>query len=296
VKPFLKWAGGKRWLTRRLKDLAELGFERLIEPFAGSAAVFFHVEPESAILNDSNSRLIETYRVLSSRPEDLYSLLCSHQKLHSRDYYYQMRGFTFDNDLQRAAQFIYLNRTCWNGLYRENRLGVFNVPKGTKETVVFPDDNFEHAAQILKRSEIRSADFEQVINEAEHRDLVFVDPPYTVKHNRNGFLKYNEKIFSWEDQMRLATSLRRLSDRGAMVIMTNAYHNSVIDMYAGWSDIFALERASVLSGDPRFRASTQEALILINVFVGDVIASTACDDQSPSTARPPAQAPPAPSP
>src|SRR5690606_33757078 len=116
---------------------------------------------------------------------------------------------------------------CWNGLYRVNREGIFNVPIGTKTNVLMESDDFLRVSEILKRAELRSCDFEDTLNRCGHGDFVFVDPPYTVKHNNNGFVKYNEEIFSWQDQLRLSAVVRRAAERGAAIVVTNADHASV---------------------------------------------------------------------
>ena len=162
--------------------------------------------------------------------------------------------------VKRAARLIYLNRTCWNGLYRVNRQGEFNVPIGTKTQVLLESDCFSAISDQLRMTEIRHSDFEATIDEASVGDLVFVDPPYTVKHNLNGFLKYNDKIFSWQDQVRLRDAVDRASGRGAYIVVTNANHKSLRDLYAGFSQA-PLARQSVLSGLAKSRGLTEELLI-----------------------------------
>lgn len=265
MKPFLKWAGGKRWLTRRRPELFEHEFERYVEPFLGSGAVFFHMMPKKSILSDVNTALVNVYVCLRKDPKRVRSLLVTHAKNHNDEYYYSVRGKLYRSDFSRAAQFLYLNRTCWNGLYRENMRGEFNVPRGTKDTVIFDDDDFYAVSAALAGAKITSSDFEKVIEQTRDGDFVFIDPPYTVKHNGNGFVKYNESIFSWADQVRLAASIRAKADCGATYLITNAYHPTVVDLYKDFSTVTPVSRASILSGDSRFRGSTQEALI----FVGE---------------------------
>jgi DNA adenine methylase len=120
-----------------------------------------------------------------------------------------------------------LNRTCFNGIYRVNLRGAFNVPKGTKSAVVLPTDDFSEAQRLLRRAKLLDGDFEEVIDQAQSGDLVFADPPYTVRHNNNGFIKYNEKLFSWDDQERLARVLTRAAKRGVKVVATNADHREI---------------------------------------------------------------------
>lgn len=147
----------------------------------------------------------------------------------------------------RAARFIYLNRTCWNGLYRVNLNGEFNVPIGTKTEVIYEEDNFQEISELLSHAIIYQADFEELIDKASRNDLIFVDPPYTVRHNHNGFIKYNEKLFSWDDQERLFYSLNRAKKRGAIVVGTNAYHKCIRDLYGDTFNSCATERRSQIS-------------------------------------------------
>ena len=265
ISPFLKWAGGKRWLTSSQRLPIPTKFNRYIEPFVGGGAVFFHLQPESAIIADVNAELIELYRVIKELPNELQLHMDRHQSLHSHDHYYAMRGAVPSGDLERAARTLYLNRTCWNGLYRVNRKGEFNVPIGEKTTVVFDGEDFGAVSAALASAEIRCSDFEATIELAEEGDFVFVDPPYTVQHNLNGFVKYNESIFSWADQKRLRDTVQRALERGAAVVVTNADHESVHKLYDGVCQYHSLSRASVLSADAAFRGQTTEALFVGNV-------------------------------
>lgn len=261
MKPFLKWAGGKRWLaTSEFEFPGFDSFERYIEPFLGSGAVFFHLKPPSGILNDANEDLINLYQVVRDYPEEFEKILKKHAAKHSQDYYYQIRGKIYRSPIQRAAAFLYLNRTCWNGLYRVNRRGQFNVPKGTKDKVLL-DDDFKALSRILKNVQLMNVDFETVIDLGKEGDLVFADPPYTVKHNNNNFIKYNETLFSWDDQIRLRDALVRAHNRGANIILTNADHESVKDLYEGIGIQYSLPRHSKLSGKKEFRKAVTELLV-----------------------------------
>lgn len=260
VGPFLKWAGGKRWLVTREHSVFPKFAGRYIEPFLGGGSVFFHIAPESGILSDVNPWLIETYVAIRDDWEGVASHLERHQRLHSKDYYYKIRGMKCRTQFTRAAQFLYLNRTCWNGLFRVNLKGEFNVPIGTKSKIVM-DDDFGGIARALSKMKILVSDFEAVIDEAVSGDFIFVDPPYTVKHNLNGFIKYNEKIFSWGDQERLRDCLLRAKKRGAKILLTNADHDSIKDLYRKGFNLESIDRASVLAGDSRFRGSTTELII-----------------------------------
>jgi DNA adenine methylase len=142
MKPFLKWAGGKRWLTKQLSDQLPVTFNRYFEPFLGSGAVFFELEPGNAILSDANDELIATYRAVRDYPGEIFHQLKALHTRHDSALYYEQRSFQPTDEISAAVRFIYLNRTCWNGLYRVNRRNEFNVPIGTKDTVIFPDDDF----------------------------------------------------------------------------------------------------------------------------------------------------------
>lgn len=262
--PFLKWAGGKRWLVKRFPELIPRAFKRYHEPFLGSGAVFFHLSPAIASISDSNAELIATYKAIRDEPTNVMRMLRLHQNRHNDDYYYEIRASEPNTCAARAARFLYLNRTCWNGLYRVNREGVFNVPRGTKDSVVFPTDDFPLIARKLKKVTLTCCDFEAALEKVERNDFVFVDPPYTVKHNYNGFLKYNQSIFSWDDQVRLAHAVRRARMRGAMVLVLNADHESVRELYLEIGTQYALPRSSVLAAKSDFRTKTKELAVLIN--------------------------------
>lgn len=261
VTPFLKWAGGKRWLVRDHFDLFEsMGASRYIEPFLGSAAVFFALAPKVALLNDANSDLIETYRTIQTSSKDVEEKLRRHHAAHSEEYFYAVRASRPTSSSGRAARFIYLNRTCFNGLYRVNKKGDFNVPIGTKTDVILSTDDFAAVARALHGVELTAGDFEAVIDRACSGDFVFADPPYTVKHNTNGFIKYNERLFSWEDQERLKEALFRAANRGVSILLTNADHSSIRQLYKGCK-IRTLERSSVMASESWRRRTTTEVLI-----------------------------------
>lgn len=261
VQPFLKWAGGKRWFAERYLDLIPDSFDRFVEPFLGSGAMFFALNPRRALLSDLNGDLIGCYQSVRDEPSQIEAGLAYHQTAHSKEHYYRVRSAKPDDPAERAIWFLYLNRTCWNGLYRVNKRNEFNVPKGTKSTVVLKTDDFAATANVLRSAEIRECDFEETIDRAGSGDFVFVDPPYTVKHNLNGFVKYNDKIFSWDDQVRLRDAVVRASDRGASVLVTNANHASISELYVDVGQQTVVDRASVLAGDAKFRSPTEELVI-----------------------------------
>lgn len=262
VIPFLKWAGGKRWFADgHLEKFLPKKFNRYIEPFLGSGAVFFNVLPQKAILNDLNSELILTYQSIKKDWARVSTHLKKHSLNHSEDYYYRVRDRKCRDQFSSAARFIYLNRTCFNGLYRVNLRGQFNVPKGSKDSVILPTDNFELISKQLKNARLLNMDFERVVDLAQKDDFLFVDPPYTVKHNNNGFIKYNETIFSWNDQVRLSDALTRAKKRGAYVVCTNANHSSIKSLFKNEFNLKALERASLLAASKEKRGKFDELII-----------------------------------
>lgn len=262
LPPFLKWAGGKRWFVRNHYDLLPREFNTYFEPFLGSGAVFFSLHPQKAVLADANTQLIETYIAIKKDWKKVRSALARHHKNHCPDYYYAERERNRRSIYERAARFIYLNRTCWNGLYRVNLNGKFNVPIGTKDAVILETDDFEAVAQRLSHVRLITSDFEAIIDQAQEGDFVFVDPPYTINHNLNGFVKYNEKIFTWEDQVRLRDCVFRAHERGAFLIVTNANHESIRDLYEGFGSKKVLDRHSVLAGDAAYRRASSELAIV----------------------------------
>ncbi len=260
--PFLKWAGGKRWLMPLAVQLRPLGVKRYIEPFLGSGAMFFGLQPESALLSDCNVELIETYQAIAADWRTVVKHLRRHDEAHSAQHYYETRAKRPQTSATRAARFIYLNRTCWNGLYRVNQQGMFNTPIGTKQRAVLDSDDFQAVAEMLKKAQLTAGDFEDQVNAARKGDLIFADPPYTVRHQFNGFVKYNEQYFSWADQERLHAALLRAVSRGATVICTNADHSSLRDLYQENFTIIPLKRFSSIAGSGGTRGNYAEIVIV----------------------------------
>ncbi len=260
--PVLKWAGGKRWLVSRHPGWLRHDAVRYLEPFFGSGAVFFHLCPRRAILSDLNGELMFTYRALRDDPGGVKRHLRRHQRLHCRGHYYQVRSQELRAPAARAARFIYLNRICFNGLYRVNLGGVFNVPKGTRDSVVLPSDDFEEVARVLRSKSIVACDFTSTVGKAGEGDFLYVDPPYTVRHNTNNFLKYNESIFSWSDQKRLATCLAEAAKRGVSILVSNADHPCIHSLYSKklWQRL-RVERFSRIASSRRHRRETSEIVI-----------------------------------
>lgn len=267
--PFLKWPGGKRWFVCNHSNRLPSSYGTYIEPFLGAGSVYLHLQPARAILGDVNPDLINAYQAIKDDWEGVRNSLQYRQRRHREDadaYYYWLRGKQPADALQQATRLIYLNRTCFNGIYRVNELGKFNVPRGSKDKVVIESDDFEGISGLLQRAELVAGDFEGLVDRAKKGDFLFCDPPYTVRHNFNGFRKYNEVLFSWRDQERLAESLRRAAKRGVKVLCTNANHQSVRDLYdfPGFK-LEAVSRYSRISADSSSRRYFDELIIQANL-------------------------------
>ncbi|WP_079508821.1 DNA adenine methylase [Mesobacillus jeotgali] len=266
ITPFLKWPGGKRWFIQKHKSLLPKEFNRYFEPFLGSGVVFFYLNPDVAVLNDLNKNLIDTYKGIKSKWSKVYQLLNEHNEAHCKEYYYYIRSTTFTTLEEKSAQLIYLNRTCFNGIYRVNKQGQFNVPIGSKTQVLLDTDNFQATAKALRSTKLLNKDFEKIINMTKENDFLFVDPPYTVRHNNNGFIKYNEVLFSWDDQVRLAKSLSNAKERGVKIILTNASHESIRDLYEPYGfDFIETSRYSSISASSSKRSNYEELIIMANL-------------------------------
>lgn len=266
--PFLKWAGGKRWFVSQHGEIFPTTYRRYIEPFLGGGAVYFHLRPKVAVLGDINPDVIDAYRAIKEQWVGLKRSLAYHQRAHNMtdDYYYDVRAKMPRKLIQRASRMIYLNRTCFNGIYRVNKEGEFNVPRGTKDAVLMDTDNFKLMSEQLQGADLRVTDFEDLIDEALEDDLVFADPPYTVRHNLNGFVKYNEVLFSWADQERLALALKRAAARGVKIVATNANHHSVKSLYSSWDFLTrTVSRYSQISADASNRRQFEELIITSNL-------------------------------
>lgn len=260
-RPFLRWAGSKRFLLKYIIDALPTSFGTYREPFLGSGALFFLLQPKQAYLSDKCGELIETFKALR---DDVRVVECHLSRLSpDKDTFYHVREHRSDNRFKRAAEFIYLNKTCWNGLYRVNLSGKFNVPFGRHKTPFTVDsDNLLACSESLRPPSvnIQICDFTENIESATKGDLVYFDPPYVTGHNNNGFVEYNEVIFSWQDQKRLAKVANDLVNRGVSVIVSNANHQPIIDLYKNFK-VVTFSRNSTLASDIKRRRTISEVLL-----------------------------------
>ena len=260
--PFLKWPGGKRWLISKYSHCLPKQYNRYFEPFLGGGAVFFFLNPSQATLSDINQELIQLYQVMRDDYLGLAQSMRKHQELHCKEYYYDLRSKHFTESLPAASRLLYLNRMCFNGMYRVNREGQFNVPIGTKQNCIYDIDQFSTYSERLKNIEIGTADFCITIGKVARDDFVFVDPPYTIAHNQNCFIKYNEQLFTWEDQKRLVKALCSARDRGAYVMATNANYEALKRMYSdNGFYVNVVKRFSIISSKIDNRKEQEESLI-----------------------------------
>lgn len=260
TKPFLRWAGGKIWLSKRLTQIfGTIQFERYHEPFLGGGSIFFSLPTlEKSYLSDTNHALIETFNCLKDNPSEIIK----HLKEFSNDEesYYRIRRLVFDSPYARSAQFIYLNQTSYNGIYRVNLNGVYNVPYGYRTKNFLEEDVLHAASAALQNSVIFWGDFDDSKDNIEMGDLVFIDPPYTVSHNKNGFIKYNKSLFSLEDQYRLASYVEHIKGVGAKYILTNAAHSTIREIFSKGDQVIEVERASLIGGKKAKRGQISELL------------------------------------
>ena len=226
AKPFLKWAGGKTQLVPELLKRVPKTYNKYLEPFLGSGALFFALNPKKAVLNDSNRELIETYKVVQERPEELIILLKNHARNHSKAYYYEMRAqpVDFTDPLAAAARLIYLNKTCFNGLYRVNRQGQFNVPIGSyKNPLICDEKNILLCSQVLQGTELTSLDYRKFLEKyAEGGDFAYLDPPYIPVSEYSDFNRYSKEKFRLGEQVELANYYKDLVCRGVHAVLSNS--------------------------------------------------------------------------
>lgn len=269
LRPILKWAGGKQWLAPALAQLFRMSnAARLIEPFAGGAALYFSAAPQQAILADTNTTLITTYQAIAHQPGKVSNEL--NKLTIDSETFYAIRSQQPSHKYKIAARMLYLNRTAFGGLWRVNARGEFNVPFGCKPETKLPSSaDLRAYSHALINASFHVSNFEETLAEVSSKnDFVFCDPPYTVAHNNNGFLRYNEHIFRWDDQIRLASLCNEIAQGGGRVVVSNAAHHDVVRLYdRRLFHGFIVARNSNLASQPKYRTKHNE-LLLVSKSVG----------------------------
>lgn len=265
VKPVLKWAGGKSGLLPQLLPLFPKTFDRYFEPFFGGGAVFFSLGFTGEIyLNDLNCELIDLYETVRDHPTQLMKALDTLAQKYSEEFYYQLREQNQKSKILRAARTIFLNKSGFNGLYRQNSKGGFNVPFGKREKcpALYDRDNLLRASNSLKNATLTSLDFEAVINQAGSGDFVYCDPPYEPLSRTSSFNAYQGGGFSQGEQNRLKKACIRAHERGAYLIISNSSADFIKNLYSECNTIsIAARRAINSKGDSR--GNIEEFAILL---------------------------------
>lgn len=239
-RPFMKWVGGKSQLIKRYTSLVPKSWNRYYEPFVGGGALYFHFKPEQAVLNDVNAELANAYTVVRDQVDELIDVLRTH--VYDKDHYYAVRAQHPDDlpEVHRAARTIYLNRTGFNGLYRVNKKGLFNVPFGRYTNPTICDEpNLRACSVQLAETEFRTLDFERACRDARKGDFVYLDPPYAPVSPTADFTSYVAGGFGFEEQARLRDMLVKLDRRGAKFMLSNSDATGLRKLYerAGWNVI-----------------------------------------------------------
>lgn len=240
---FLKWAGGKGQLIHRLDSFIPQKFHSYYEPFSGGASLFFHIKKKKfpdkkCIISDTNEELINSFRVVKYHLNELIEELKKHREnydMKGEDYYYEVRNKIKPDrlsNIQRAARFIFLNKTCWNGLYRVNSKGEFNVPSGKYQNPkIFDEKNLKQVRKLLKNTKIKILDFSEVLKFAKKEDFIYFDPPYLPVSKTSKFTDYTKSGFNEEDQKRLADVFQKLDKKGCFVMLSNSDTKLIRDLY-----------------------------------------------------------------
>jgi DNA adenine methylase len=273
LKPYLKWAGGKRQLWPEIKKClpGDINNHTYYEPFVGAGAVFFAVRPPKAIINDFNTQLILTYTAIKEDLEGLIAALQRYKELAGKDYYYEIRNMDRDparfdklTNTEKAARLIFLNKTCFNGLYRVNSRGFFNVPRGrNKNPVICEETVLRQIGGYLNanRITILNTDFEQAVLTADENSFVYFDPPYHSR-NKTNFTGYQAGGFGEAEQRRLRDVMVNLTGRGAKCLLSNADTEFIRDLYRrDFFQIVSVRAKRSINADPSGRGNVNEVLI-----------------------------------
>lgn len=254
---FIRWAGGKSWLVSYVHGLIQgLEYNNYFEPFMGGASIFFSIEQKNlCYLSDFNEELVNAFVEVRDHVDEVKAFLRTYKT--DSESYYQIRAFEPTDSIEKAARFLYLNATSYNGLWRVNRQGKYNVPYGQRE-VSYNYEKLEEVHQKLQGVIINCRDFDDIRPLIRKNDLVFLDPPYTVSRKDNGFISYNATLFSLDDQYRLGRLIDYIQECGAYYILTNAAHETIMEIFRSRGRTVTLERNSLIGGRKAYRGKVQE--------------------------------------
>jgi DNA adenine methylase len=270
ARPFLKWAGGKTQLLAQFEALYPQRSQvvRYLEPFVGSAAVFFQIrrffEPEAIILADFNAELINAYRAIQQDVEKVIRLLARYKKAHGEEHYYRLRALQPEGrtPAESAARMIYLNKTCFNGLYRVNARGGFNVPIGRYDDPPILDaSNLRAVSRTLQGVELRESHFRDTLKYARSGDFIYFDPPYQPLSTTALFTSYTRNSFGMKDQEELAAVFRQLSERGCRVMLSNSDTPLIRRLYRGF-DLHTVDARRSINSNGKRRGTIPEIVVL----------------------------------
>lgn len=261
ASPFLKWAGGKTQLLPVLLNYIPAHFDTYIEPFVGGGALFFELQPAKAVLADSNPELINCYTMVRDRVEDLIAVLSTYP--YSEEFYYAIRAEMPEDLVLKAARMIYLNRTCYNGLYRVNKQGQFNVPFGRyKNPLICDPERLRAASYALRNAELHCANYQETLQQyAKSDDFAYIDPPYHPVSKYSDFKRYTQEFFYIDDQRVLAKTVKELAQQGCYILVSNSYCAFILDVYNG-CEIVEVSAKRNINKDPQKRGKVKEVLVV----------------------------------
>jgi len=265
IKPPVKWIGGKRQLLPELVKLLPKKYNKYIEPFFGGGALFFYLQPEYAIINDSNWELINFYQIVKNNPNDLIDDLKYHQN--TSDYFYAIRnvdrtsGYGKISNLKKASRFIYLNKTCYNGLFRVNKKNQFNAPFGRYKNPTYLDvENLIKCSNVLQHTTILNNDFTIIKDYIQKNDFVYFDPPYHPVSKTSNFTSYTKDSFGEKQQIELKYLCDYIDNVGAYFLLSNSYSEFILNLYKDY-DINTVRAKRYVNSDPKKRGDIKEVLI-----------------------------------
>lgn len=269
AEPFLKWAGGKGQLLRQYESFFPLKFNNYLEPFVGGGAVFFHFHNtrrldgnKRVILIDDNKELMNCYSVIKENVEKLIGILSSPKYINNKNAYYAIRKKEPQDRFERAAKTIYLNKTCYNGLYRVNSQGKFNVPFGRyKNPLICDSKNLKVVSLALRNVEISPGDFQTCLEFAKKSDFVYFDPPYQPLSKTSSFTSYTKDSFSEEEQHKLCEVFKKLDKRGCKLMLSNSNTNFIRTLYKYYR-VETVYAKRAISCRPSGRGAITEIVIL----------------------------------